>query len=262
MAGSSANWFRPTAGAVRGQKIFIRNATLQSLGMTRQQALQALEANDKTVFKAVANQTPLTGVARSKADARLKPGTDKKALASKRTGVEFRRGDSSADGNVLNGVPISHVSSRSWKRHRDKKINEPPWPKGKRAAGKRQATGVIVMEPDGRMWVYKPSMNYAGYENTFSGGGLEKGLSPQQNARKEAREEMGLDVEITGYLGDVTTKRDVRRYYIAKRKGGTPADATWEAESVRLIPPGEADDYLNKPLDKKLLAMMRQQKII
>ena len=258
MAGSSLNWFRQTAGAVRGQKIFIRNSTLQALGMTRAQALTALEANDKTTFKAVAGQTLLKGAARTKAEAKLRPGSDQTSLASKKTGIEFQKDDAGIDGKVLNGVAFKHVSSNSWKKHKDKPLNEPPWPR----SHKRKATGVIIMEPDGRMWVYKPSMNYAGYHNTFSGGGLETGLSPQQNARKEAREEMGLDIEITGYLGDVTTRRDVRRYYVAKRVGGTPRDATWEAESVRLIPPSQAREHLNKPLDNELLDLMVTQRLI
>ena len=62
--------------------------------------------------------------------------------------------------------------------------------------GKRPASGVVVLEPDGRVWVVSPSNRYAGYTNTFPKGtiGVEDSLSPRANAIKEAFEESGLKI--------------------------------------------------------------------
>jgi 8-oxo-dGTP pyrophosphatase MutT (NUDIX family) len=56
------------------------------------------------------------------------------------------------------------------------------------------------------------------------GGGVEKGLSNQQNALKETWEETGLHVEITGHLGDFKDSNNGKmgRLYAGKRIGGSP----------------------------------------
>jgi len=58
----------------------------------------------------------------------------------------------------------------------------------------------VIVEPDGRVWVVRPSNGYAGYTATFPKGRVEKGLPRQANAIREAYEKAGLKVEITGFL--------------------------------------------------------------
>lgn len=118
--------------------------------------------------------------------------------------------------------------------------------------GKVPASGVIVMEPDGRVWVVAPTNRFGATINTFPKGSRDFGLSLQANAIKEAYEESGLKVEIDSFLGDVTRSTSVARYYLARRVGGTPADAGWESQAVRLVPAGKLREFLDRGEDRKV----------
>ena len=94
-------------------------------------------------------------------------------------------------------------------------------------AGKTKSlrAGVVIVEPDGRYVFLAPRNQFAGYENTWSKGGLDPGETAAQAAVREAREELGLSVELDSYLGDYTSSDggSMSRYYIAHRTGGGPA---------------------------------------
>jgi len=149
----------------------------------------------------------------------------------------------------LNGVPL-----RQWKTYPKTKqgwdylpginhdLHEPPLelPKGKYAA-----SGVVIQEPDGRVWLIAPTNAYGGYKASFPKGTAEEGLSLQGNAIKEAFEESGLQVEITGFLGDFERTTSKARMYMAKRVGGTPIGMGWESQAVHLCPKEHLYDLLN-----------------
>ena len=118
--------------------------------------------------------------------------------------------------------------------------------------GKKPASGVIIREPDGRVWVVAPANQFGGYEHTFPKGKISPGLSPQANAIKEAFQETGLKVKITGLIGDFEGDTSITRYYWAERTGGSPEDAHWETEAVKLVPAARLFDYLNMPRDQEL----------
>lgn len=119
--------------------------------------------------------------------------------------------------------------------------------------GMHAATGVVIVEPDGRTWLTKPTNEFGGYQHTFPKGTCEPGLPLQANAIKEAFEETGLKVEITGVFGDFKRTTSVARYYIAKRTGGTPAAMGWESQAVRLSPMADMKKLLNMPVDKGIV---------
>lgn len=125
------------------------------------------------------------------------------------------------------------------------------------SAGLNQGAGVIVMEPDGRVWIVEPTNHYGQYEHTFPKGTLETGLSLQETAIKEAYEESGLQVQITGLLGDFVRSQSVGRYYLAQRVGGTPTDHGWETNSVKLVPLSRLDQYLNRDEDIEILEALK-----
>lgn len=131
------------------------------------------------------------------------------------------------------------------------KIKEPPVPD--LPAGKHLGSGVIIKEPDGRVWVVEPANHFGGYAHTFPKGTAEPGLSLQANAIKEAFEESGLKVKITGHLGDVERDTSVARYYSAVRVGGSPSAAGWESQAVKLVPAAKLKGMLNKPVDRALV---------
>src|SRR3546814_3051951 len=85
--------------------------------------------------------------------------------------------------------------------------------------GKVASSGVIVEEPDGRVWLVGPTNGFGGYRSTFPKGNAEPELSLQANAIKEAFEETGLRVKITGFVGDFTRTTSVARLYRAVRVG-------------------------------------------
>lgn len=119
--------------------------------------------------------------------------------------------------------------------------------------GKSTGAGVLIVEPDGRIWLTKPTNEFGGYKQTYPKGTVESGLTMQQNAIKEAWEETGLKVKITGVLGDYDRTTSRARMYIAERVGGTPKDMGWESQAVRLATMKDAKSLLNMSHDKQIL---------
>jgi ADP-ribose pyrophosphatase YjhB (NUDIX family) len=118
------------------------------------------------------------------------------------------------------------------------------------------ASGVIVLEPDGRVWAVAPTNRFGGTKHTFPKGQRDYGLSLQANAIKECYEETGLKVEIDSFLGDIKRSTSVARYYLARRVGGTPADMGWESQAVQLVPASKLADFLDRGDDKKVAAWL------
>jgi ADP-ribose pyrophosphatase YjhB (NUDIX family) len=113
------------------------------------------------------------------------------------------------------------------------------------APGKSVGAGVVVEEPDGRVWLCAPTNAFGGYHATLPKGTAEKGLSLQANAIKEAFEETGLRVRITGFIGDFDRTTSKARMYRAVRVGGDPTDSGWETQAVHLCPKGNLYELLN-----------------
>ncbi len=117
------------------------------------------------------------------------------------------------------------------------------------------ASGAIVVEEDGRIWIVSPSNQFAGYENTFPKGTI-KGkheLSLRANAIKEVFEESGLLVQLTGFLCDSVRTQSYTRYYLGHRVEGSPAEMGWESQAVHLIPPAEIATWVNHHNDAPIL---------
>lgn len=180
------------------------------------------------------------------------PGTwsDPRALAT--TGPDGPRP------GELNGLPIRpwHDAPRTlaaWARVGGQgTFTEPPPPAGHLTAG------VVILEPEGRVWTVSPSNAFGGYVNTFPKGHPDPGLSLRATAIKEAFEETGLQVELTGWLVDVTRTTSLARYYLARRLGGDPAAMGWESQAVHLVPLARLPSHLTHPKDQPILAALAQ----
>jgi 8-oxo-dGTP pyrophosphatase MutT (NUDIX family)/2'-5' RNA ligase len=137
----------------------------------------------------------------------------------------------------------------------DAQIDEPPLP-----ATPRLSSGVILRDKRGRVTIIEPRNHFGGYTRTFAKGGVEKGLTPQQNALKELWEETGLHAHITGVLGDYQGDTGVSRYYVGALTGGkiTPSAETAAIETVK---PEEAAKLLNRQRDQEILGDLLQTPI-
>lgn len=125
------------------------------------------------------------------------------------------------------------------------------------AAGKAPASGAVVLESDGRVWVVSPSNRFGGYTNTFPKGKVEAGHSLRANAIKEVFEESGLQVELTGFLCDSVRSTTVTRYYLARRLGGNPADMDWESQAVHLLPMAQLAGFVAHTNDEIVVQSLR-----
>ena len=154
----------------------------------------------------------------------------------------------------LNGVPFapwenSPKTIDDWANvHGTLDFEEPPMANPK---NKKIGAGVVILEPDGRVWIVEPTNHFGGYAHTFPKGGQEKGLTLQQTAIKEAFEESGLRVQITGFHQDSEGDTTMNRYYTGKRIGGTPEAHGWETQAVKLVPLTDLKNYPRR--DKQTL---------
>lgn len=164
-------------------------------------------------------------------------------------------------GKKLNGVKLEAATPPDWTKIKDKKFDgESTMSELQMTAdslGKKVSAGAVVVEPDGRVWIYEPANHFGGYEHTFPKGQLDKGQSLHANAMREVFEETGLLVDLVDFVGDFEGDTTVTRYYVAKRKGGAPWSAHWEADNVKLVPWEEAYDLLNKDRDKTVHTMAK-----
>jgi len=123
----------------------------------------------------------------------------------------------------------------------------------------RVSSGLIMQEPDGRVWLVKPSYQYGGYKQTWPKGGQEEGLSLQANAIKETFEEIGLKGRITGLAGDFEGDTGITRFYHARREGGTPLDHDKETELVILASHDKLTSLLNRSRDRKIAETLKSK---
>lgn len=161
--------------------------------------------------------------------------------------VVFKQGEQAP---AIGGPKFKSVEAPdSWEGIAGDGIEEPELPK---LNGRKLSAGVLIREPDGRVWMVRPTGGFGGYEQTFPKGRVSDGLSTQDSAVKEAWEETGLAVKLTGYAGDAWGDTTVTRFYYAERVGGDPADAGREAEAVILAPVDKLKDFLNRSRDQKI----------
>lgn len=136
----------------------------------------------------------------------------------------------------------------------DAVFDEPPFVP---APGKRVAAGVVILEEDGRVWVVHPSNAFGGYPATFPKGTVDPGVPLRATAIREAYEESGLRVVLSGFLADLTRSRSRTRYYLGRRVGGCPADMGWESQAVSLVPRARLAALLVNQHDAPLAALLQ-----
>jgi ADP-ribose pyrophosphatase YjhB (NUDIX family) len=103
----------------------------------------------------------------------------------------------------------------------------------------KPVAGAIPREADGRVWLLRRGFDPAAGRWTFPGGFVDLGESVEEAARREAREELEVDVELTGLVGVYSRPQDrvVLVVYEATLTG--EPQPTDEAPEVRAFAPGE-----------------------
>jgi 8-oxo-dGTP pyrophosphatase MutT (NUDIX family) len=128
------------------------------------------------------------------------------------------------------------------------------WPRRMCPVSRRvTSSGVVLLDPEGRVYVRKVAGGFGGYDWSFAKGRLEPGLSSEENALRELREEMGLEARIVGVLGDYEGTTGVTRFYVGEVTGGDPSTHGEETDEVRLLPREEARALLNVARDRRIL---------
>jgi 8-oxo-dGTP pyrophosphatase MutT (NUDIX family) len=115
------------------------------------------------------------------------------------------------------------------------------------------SSGVVLLDHEGRVYVRRVAGGFGGYDWSFAKGRLEPGLSSEENALRELREEMGLEARIVGVLGDYEGTTGVTRFYVGEVTGGDPNAHGEETEEVRLVSREEARALLNVRRDRRVL---------
>lgn len=120
-------------------------------------------------------------------------------------------------------------------------------------SNKKKSVGIVMVEPDKRVWVTHPTNQFGGYSATFPKGTVEHHLNHRENAIKETHEETGLKAEIHGHLGDYEKTTSTTRYYHGRRTGGNPSDMGWESQKVSLVPIKDLHKVVTHPKDEQVV---------
>lgn len=143
-----------------------------------------------------------------------------------------------------------------WEAHADQaSFDEPPFDPN----GLNTAAGVVLVEPDQRVWIVHPTNQFAGYSATFPKGTRDPGRSLRATAVRECFEESALLTELTGCLGDADRTASRTRYYMGRRVGGNPADMGWESQAVSLVLLEMLAELLTSAYDQLLVRMLQQR---
>jgi len=102
--------------------------------------------------------------------------------------------------------------------------------------GLEPAAGVMVVEPDGRVWLAQPTNACGGVAHVVPKGSVDVGSTLIATAPRGAREELGLLVKLTSHLVDLARSATFTRYYLGNCVAGSVADVGWESQASVLAP--------------------------
>lgn len=162
----------------------------------------------------------------------------------------------------LHGVPFEPWAppDRAWweTAAADAAVAEPPFVC---PAHLQPAAGVVVLEPDGRIWLARPTNRFGGVGHVVPKGRVDRGETPAAAAMREVWEEIGLLVRLDGHLVDVQRSTTLTRLYVGRRVGGSPVAMGWESEAVLLAPRSHLRHLLNGPRDTLMLAAITDRRL-
>lgn len=122
--------------------------------------------------------------------------------------------------------------------------DDPPWPPELPVSSLTLKAGAIVIEPDGRVWLFEPTNHYSGTVVSIPKGTIDHGATARMTAVREFYEETGLLVKLDRHVADVVRGDALVRLYRARRIGGSPCEMGWESQSVLLVPAALVDTLM------------------
>lgn len=121
-----------------------------------------------------------------------------------------------------------------------------------------KAAGVVIREPDGRVWVVAPSNAFGGYKATFPKGRWM--ACPPRLLRSWSKPTKSQDCRCAcvsiWWMSNAT--QSYTRYFLAERVGGNPANMGWESQAVMLVPEAQLAQVLNSPNDVPIIDALKQ----
>jgi predicted NUDIX family NTP pyrophosphohydrolase len=117
----------------------------------------------------------------------------------------------------------------------------------------KQAAGLLLYSADARIVVVHPSGAYnAKAPWSLPKGEPEPGETLEQTARRETREEVGIDVTgplvPLGHADYVKSRKRVHAFAAPLPEGAVPRCASWEIDRAELLPLAEAREKLHPDL--------------
>lgn len=129
-------------------------------------------------------------------------------------------------------------------------FEEPPFPKVPKGFSK--AAGIIVILPDDRVLLVKPTGGFYGYNYSFPKGRNDVGETLRETAIREVKEESGLYAKITGFLMDNLGTASMTRFYLGKIVGGDPSSCHWESCKVLFVPKNRLKELIGRNTTRAL----------
>jgi ADP-ribose pyrophosphatase YjhB (NUDIX family) len=103
----------------------------------------------------------------------------------------------------------------------------------------KPVAGAIPREADGRIWLLRRGFDPSAGLWTFPGGFVDLGESVEDAARREAREELEVDVELTGLVGVYSRPQDAVLLVVFDAVAHGEPRPTPEAPEVRAFAPAD-----------------------
>jgi 8-oxo-dGTP diphosphatase len=110
-----------------------------------------------------------------------------------------------------------------------------------------QSYGGVIFNDEGQVLLRRPTNDFGGTVWTFAKGTQDNGLSPEETAIKEVREETGYECHILGRIpGSFAGTHSHTEYFLMMPKGEPGSYDPKETQALKWVSPSEAPEYIRK----------------